>query len=240
MAVVNRSSASDFIHRLDDGFFFGGNEITMVAKSEDQIDGAAGKGMIFGDAGNDSVDGLDGNDTIVGGQGADRSLGEVGNHVFQIPGISDISKLAKTIDGGHDGGHDGGTFLFAAATGIITVNLPGGAGIVAGGDGNDVQLGGSGNDTLQGGAGQGELWGQAGTENLTGDISGDVFVFNDLSDLGMGGARDVITDFTHGQDIIRLTNTDANLNLAGDQQFIFIGGSPCGGIVGQLRYAGGV
>jgi Ca2+-binding RTX toxin-like protein len=132
------------------------------------------------------------------------------------------------------------TFLFAAATGNITVNLLGGADSVSGGDGNDVQLGGNGNDTLVGGAGQDELWGQAGTDNLTGGLGADVFVFSDLSEVGLGGARDVITDFVHGQDIIRLTQIDANLNLVDNQQFTFIGGSTFGKIAGELRYSGGV
>ena len=58
--------------------------------------------------------------------------------------------------------------------------------------------------------------------------------------MGLGAARDVITDFVHGQDIIRLTGVDADLNTVGDQLFNYIAGAAFDGHAGQLRYSGGV
>ena len=132
------------------------------------------------------------------------------------------------------------TFIFAAATGNILVTLLGGADKVSGGDGNDVQLGGGGNDTMDGGGGADWLNGQAGTDSLTGGVGADSFVFGDLTEMGTGAARDVITDFVHGQDILRLTLVDADLNTVGDQQFTYIAGAAFGLHAGELRYFGGI
>ena len=283
----------------------------------DGITGTQGADVIEGGGGADTLVGNEGADTIRGEQGADRLSGGIGNDWFQMVGISDISGLAETLDGGNDvdtldfqtlsaigrvdlslatllnlenlsisnntvtltaaqlgafeaisgsgfyerlqittaglvdmtnavitgideirGTSGADTFLFAATTGNILVSLLGGADSVAGGDGNDTQLGGAGNDTLNGGVGGDVIVGQAGTDILTGGIGADYFVFDDLTEMATGAARDVITDFAHGQDVIKLTLVDANLNTVGDQAFTFIGASGFSA-VGQLRYAGG-
>ena len=75
-------------------------------------------------------------------------------------------------------------------------------------EGNDLLSGGLGADTLMGGTGQDRLLGGAGADRLeggnhsdllTGGKGGDQFVFS-----GRSGA-DVITDFTDGLDMIRLS-----------------------------------
>jgi Ca2+-binding RTX toxin-like protein len=71
---------------------------------------------------------------------------------------------------------------------------------LSGGDGNDRLYGGEGNDTLLGGAGNDWLSGGEGNDLLTGGTGGDDFVFN--------GGQDIISDFTNGQDRIRI---DADL-----------------------------
>ncbi|MEZ9416756.1 VWA domain-containing protein, partial [Vibrio sp. 10N.286.49.E1] len=87
-----------------------------------------------------------------------------------------------------------------------------------GGQGNDGLRGGTGNDTVKGGAGEDILIGGLGNDILTGGSDDDIFKFvdqdttssrNDIRD----GERDVITDFTKGQDKIDLSellHTDAN------------------------------
>jgi len=49
-------------------------------------------------------------------------------------------------------------------------------------------------------------------------------------------AADEITDFTHGEDHIRLNYVDANSLLTGDQAFAFMGTSAFDGHAGELRY----
>jgi Ca2+-binding RTX toxin-like protein len=131
------------------------------------------------------------------------------------------------------------TFLFAGGSGNLVVNTLGGADMVSGGTTNDTLLGGGGNDTLGGGGGDDFIVGGVGTDSLTGGTGVDRFDFNDLTELGTGAARDVVTDFVHGQDIIDLVDLDSNINAPGNQPFVFIG-SGAFTAAGQLRYAGGI
>ena len=161
---------------------------------------------------------------------------------LQIAAADVVDLTSATITGIDEfrGTAGAGSFLFSAATGGVLVSTLQGADSVQGGDGNDTVLGGGGNDTLAGGAGQDVLTGQTGTDLLTGGLGVDTFTCDDLGETGLGAARDVISDFVHGQDIVRLTLIDADLNTAGDQQFVFIAGAAFGSIAGQLRYSGGV
>lgn len=81
--------------------------------------------------------------------------------------------------------------------------LDGGAGndVLDGGKGNDVLKGGKGDDRLKGGKGDDTLFGGKGKDKLTGGAGKDVFVFN--VKLKEDNA-DKITDFTSGEDTIRL------------------------------------
>lgn len=158
---------------------------------------------------------LGGFQSIFGSFGFERiDLSAAGVVDLSSANISNIDEFRGTA------GAD--TFLFAGGQGNSLVNTFAGADSVQGGDGNETLLGGDGNDTLGGGAGA------------------DVFAFGDRSEMGLGAARDVITDFVHGQDIIRLTGVDADLNTVGDQLFNYIAGAAFDGHAGQLRYSGGV
>ncbi len=130
-------------------------------------------------------------------------------------------------------------FLFAGATGPIVLYGLGGADSLVGGDSGSTLLGGTDNDTLRGGAGNDIIVGGQGTDLLTGALGVDRFDFNDASEMGLGAARDVITDFVHGQDIIDLTDIDADTNTPGSQNFTFIT-TAFTNVAGQVRYAGGV
>jgi Ca2+-binding RTX toxin-like protein len=114
-----------------------------------------------------------------------------------------------------------------------------GANRLEGGAGNDTLSGGSGNDTLDGGAGNDTLIGGAGKDVMTGGAGNDIFDFNALSELGLGSTlRDVITDFTRGQDKIDLSTIDTNASLTGDQAFTFVTAFTT--TAGQVRYSGGI
>lgn len=73
-----------------------------------------------------------------------------------------------------------------------------GADVGLGGDGDDVIRGGRGNDTLDGGAGDDILIGGRRDDVLTGGEGEDVFVF------GRRGGDDVVTDFSQGEDALKL------------------------------------
>jgi Ca2+-binding RTX toxin-like protein len=106
------------------------------------------------------------------------------------------------------------------------------------GAGNDWIYGGTGNDTCRGGDGNDVIYGDAGADLMFGGPGADTFWFDD-GDSGVGAAnRDRISGFlrNHG-DKLDLDPIDANLNLAGDQDFVFRGTAAFTGI-GQIRVVG--
>jgi Ca2+-binding RTX toxin-like protein len=64
---------------------------------------------------------------------------------------------------------------------------------------DNTLFGKNGSDLMSGDAGMDVFIGGTGQDRLTGGADADVFVYNVIGDL-----RDTITDFTHGEDIIRL------------------------------------
>ena len=70
---------------------------------------------------------------------------------------------------------------------------------ITGGDGSDLLYGGTGADTVTGGKGQDWIEGAEGDDTLFGDGGADTFVF------APGHGKDVIGDFTYGEDLIDLT-----------------------------------
>jgi len=122
--------------------------------------------------------------------------------------------------------------------------LRGGAGndTLKGVDGDDYPLilkGGAGNDKLFGGDGNDFLSGDDGADILTGGLGKDSFNYAKATESGLTAAtRDIITDFhkTEG-DKINLSAIDANVNVAGDQAFQFIGTDAFSAdATGQLRF----
>ena len=69
---------------------------------------------------------------------------------------------------------------------------------IAGLAGDDIIKGLNGNDTLKGGSGQDTINGGLGQDNLTGGVGIDSFIFSNPPN------NDIITDFTHGLDILKL------------------------------------
>ncbi|WP_302466833.1 calcium-binding protein [Teichococcus coralli] len=116
----------------------------------------------------------------------------------------------------------------------------GGDDTLQGGGGDDRLDGGAGNDILLGGEGNDILIGGPGADTLTGGAGNDRFVFAN-GDVGLGAARDVITDFnaTAYTDLLDLSGIDANTGLDGDQAFVLIGGTSFTA-AGQLLFANGV
>jgi len=123
--------------------------------------------------------------------------GQAGNDYIEI-----IGKTDDTIHGG---------------SGIDEIHAGAGNDTIFGDSGNDILFGNDGNDTLYGGTGNDKLTGGLGQDNLTGGAGNDQFNFiNGLGKLNESplGHADVITDFSHGEDIIDLSNIDADGNPA--------------------------
>lgn len=168
---------------------------------------------IFGDQaweisaehGNDLIYGYVNNDSLYGKGGNDSLYGEGGNDLLL---------------GGS--GND---------------QLRGGAGndSLRGDEGNDLLIGGEGADTLLGGSGRDTLQGGLGRDILTGGTEADTFRWASINDSRPGTARDVVTDYLRGTDMLDIGGIDANTAVAGNQAFAFLGSALFTGAAGELR-----
>lgn len=147
------------------------------------------------------ITGTAGNDTLNGGAGPDIILGLTGDDILKGNGGNDELQG----DGGKDKlyGLDGDDSLY-------------------GGDDIDQLLGGNGNDALFGDAGDDILIGGLGKDTLTGGLGKDSFNYT-LTAESAAGAADRILDFNASQgDKLNVKGVDADVNLAGDQAFVFV------------------
>jgi Ca2+-binding RTX toxin-like protein len=123
-----------------------------------------------------------------------------------------------------------------AGTGATdTASGTGGADQLLGRAGSDVLSGYDGGDMLHGGDGDDRLAGGLGKDYLLGGSGRDVFDFDSARDSRKAGGRDVISDFTRGEDRIDLAGIDAKKG-AGNQAFKWIGTKAFSGEAGELHY----
>ncbi len=156
----------------------------------DSMDGGMEDDFFDGLAGDDSSSCLEGNDTLAGGEGNDWLHGNMGNDSVLGGDGNDTVMGGKGNDWVSGNGGDD-----LVRGGENTDSL-------MGGDGNDTLLAGKGDDVLDGGAGDDRLDSRLGNDTMTGGAGDDVFVF--ASTLNGATNVDTITDFTSGDDEIRL------------------------------------
>lgn len=167
----------------------------------DILTGDAAGDRLLGGAGADSLDGGDGNDTLLGEDGADRMSGGAGRDWMR-------------------GGH--GNDIIEGGVGLDRIEGDDGDDVLSGGGDSDTLRGGNGNDLLAGGDGDDELQGGWGADSLSGGSGADRFIFAVRYDSSTGGYghRDVVTDFTRGQDKL-VFDLDADSTEPGVQDFVF-------------------
>jgi Ca2+-binding RTX toxin-like protein len=229
----------------------------------DRIFGGDGNDTLAGGFGNDRLDGGAGDfDGATWARDVGRTVGLTidlaagtavgGGERDTFFGIEEIegSSLGDTIrgtNGGNErlGGAGGDDRIFGLAGddtldgGLGNNVLDGGDGDdwVDGDNGDDLLSGGAGSDTLYAGRGSNVLSGGAGGDEMHGDFGQDRFVFA-AGDSGISGdARDVVMDFTHGEDQLDLAAIDADAHQSGDQAFAFIGTAAFSHAAGDLRAA---
>jgi len=205
-----------------------------------------------GGGGDDNLTGNAANNSIDGGAGADHMRGGAGDDAYHVD-----NKLDRVIERGSQGADT----VFASADYTLQksseieflradadsagVRLLGSSfgNAIHGGDGDDLLdgrggadllHGGGGSDRLKGGDGDDTLEGRAGRDVLTGGAGDDTFVFG-VSDIVTGSARDRITDFAAGSDVIDLAAIDADTSTAADDGFAFIGTAAFSRHAGELR-----
>ena len=107
--------------------------------------------------------------------------------------------------------------------------IRGGEGLdtIHGGAGNDLIRGDAGDDRIFGGGQDDSLIGGLGVDRMNGGAGRDVFDFNAMTETGITRAtRDVVYDFTPGDDLLDVATIDASAALAGNQRFAFVGTGP--------------
>lgn len=210
---------------------------------DDSLSGAGGDDHLNGGLGVDTLNGGDGKDTLDGGAGADIMAGGAGNDSYVVDDALD--QIVELSGGGTDSVKVSASAwtlsdqvenaTITAAAGTLTGN--GLANTLTGGAGGDTLSGMAGNDRLIGGAGDDHLIGGAGADTLTGGLGADVFVFTTAND-SLSSGMDRIADFSQlDADRIDLSLIDANIALAGDQAFTFIGAAAFTHQAGEARYA---
>ena len=237
-----------------------GNELANVITGNEAanvISGGAGDDLLRGNGGNDTLWGGDGNDTLNGGTGADLMYGGRGDDVYNVDNVGDQvieyagegvdlvnSTVSFTLGAnvenlvllGTSAINGTGNALANAITGNEAANVlygMDGNDVLRGNGGNDVLWGGAGNDTLSGGTGNDTLHGGTGADIMSGGTGADIFVFDTLADIDY---NDVIQDFVSSQgDKVDLRAIDANVNVAGDQAFTYLGAGAFTGVAGQLH-----
>jgi Ca2+-binding RTX toxin-like protein len=188
------------------------------------LEGYGGQDRLEGLGSSDTLNGGSGDDLLIGGSGADAMAGGTGLDTADYSG----SVAGVTVDlaaGTGNGGEAQGDTL----SGIENL---------FGSQANDSLKGDAGANTLQGAGGADTLAGGFGKDALSGGAGADRFAFTAVGDSVVGANADVVTDFSQAQaDKIELTAIDADIAVAGDQAFSFIGTALYTGVAGQLRYA---
>ncbi len=203
----------------------GARNAKLLGIQDIDASGDEGANALRGNAGANRLAGNDGNDTLTGAAGSDTLEGGAGADVYFVTG-GDV--ITESAGGGWDRVVSAVSWTLAAevenllGSGSANVSLNGNAlantiagnaghnvigGLKAndsltGGAGNDTLQGGEGYDSLAGGSGDDVLIGGAGRDQLTGGAGADVFVFN--SALVVGANVDTLTDFSGGDDTLRL------------------------------------
>jgi Ca2+-binding RTX toxin-like protein len=197
-----------------------------------------------GNALNNRLVGNTGDNILDGGIGADTLIGGSGNDTYIVDNVKDVVTETSTLSSEIDTVVSSLSYTLGANLENLTLTGSGnliGTGnalnnALTGNDGNNLLNGGAGGDLLDGGAGNDTLIGGLGTDTLTGGAGADLFVFNALNELGKGGLRDIITDFsTLDGDKIDFSKFDANLLSAGINKFSFIDSNDFT-TAGQLRF----
>lgn len=178
--------------------------------------GNAGGNQVFGNTYANTLSGLAGFDSLYGLEGADTLRG--GSEADYLYGGAEADALY--------GGTENDALQGDAGADI----LDGGAGLdtLTGGNDNDTLYGRAEDDTLFGGGGDDRLHGGTGRDRMTGGKGLDTFVFATADEAGMSLLRDILTDFTPGEDRLNLSK------IAPGQ--VFIGTSGFTNPPGEIRY----
>lgn len=226
------------------------NDTYDATSGDDEIYGLDGDDFIRGLEGDDYLDGGNGNDTLLGGLGADQLIGGADIDTASYAEATERVwvDLVGTIENRGEALGDTYDSIENLTGSVWSDQLRGDAGEneLNGGARSDRVYGRAGDDTLNGEGGADAIYGNRGADIMTGgaDTVRDRFIYFQLNDSGVGsGNRDIITDFTSGEDRIEISRFDANsVGGGGNDVFVFIADAAFSNSAGELRYekAGGI
>jgi VCBS repeat-containing protein len=210
-------SASDTILSTD---HVSGFENVVGTNFGDRFYGNEAANRLSGLGGDDYIYGGEGDDVLIGGEGSDLLIGEGGTDTISYADNSGAVYVDLTYGGTYGIANETaltsgivsfGTAAISVDQFISIENVDGSqfgdrifgdnvANIFNGNGGNDIIYGGAGNDVINGGDGNDFVIGEAGADTLTGGSGADRFFFSTPLD----GTVDTITDFSVGEDTIRV------------------------------------
>lgn len=222
--VINRKEFGNLIH-LGDGndTYFGLGFGSFSTDRPDQVNGGNGNDTFFVQTFKSQYLGAAGNDTF-------HSVGWQ-NFFNGGDGIDTLSYLPRSDD------------RTVGRTGVsVDLNL----GVTQTGAFRQERffsienvIGSRNGDSIAGSGVANRLTGAEGLDALTGRGGADVFIYNRFADAPVvSGVAEEITDFSRAQgDRVNLHAIDANLNVAGNQDFVFVTGGFTGR-AGEVRFDG--
>jgi Ca2+-binding RTX toxin-like protein len=245
------SSFDDYLYGDD-----GGNELSGGA-GMDNLGGGGGADTLYGGADNDFLTGGAGADRIDGGAGFDSA-----SYFGGSEGVT-VSLLTGTGSGGHAEGDqlisierlegtahydtligDDGANMLSGHGGNDDIKGFGGDDSIWGYDENDNLYGMEGDDVIRGGDGDDAISGGLGRDSHTGNGGADTFVWASAAEADfvtdVNGTNlcslDAIVDFSRPQgDLIDVSAIDADVDVAGNQAFTFIGTAADFTAAGQIK-----
>jgi Ca2+-binding RTX toxin-like protein len=254
------TAEGDTLSRIENLFGSAHNDVLTGDDGENFLNGLQGNDTLKGGGGDDLLYGSYGNDTLKGGGGADRIRGDAGIDTVSYAESSAAVEVSLASGFGHGGDAHGDRLtdvenltgsahddtLSGSKDGNVIKGNDGnddirggdGADTIRGGNHHDALHGEDGDDTLRGDGGSDKLVGGSGRDSLHGGTGADGFVWEATSETGVtAGSADIIHDFRRTEhDLINLRGIDANLYVAGNQAFTFIGTAAFSGTPGELRY----
>lgn len=215
----------DILHGED------GNDWLYGGANNDIIYGGNGRDKLFAGSGHDIIDGGEGSDVYIfdtssnegsndmidtGTEGRDRAIATEDGTMIGLATVFSADNGIEVISGRkHDDVSIFGTAVdnewdftdvrlnniefINGALGNDSITGSNRRDTLLGGEGNDELFGAGGRDTLDGGVGDDFLAGGRGRDTLTGGEGLDIFAFEART------GRDIVTDFTAGEDLIDLT-----------------------------------
>ena len=165
--------------------------------------------FLNGLGGNDTLYGRDGNDTLIGGTGKDQMIGGAGDDIYYVDNKDDYAVEANGE--GNDIVRASVSYSLSNSQYVETLILDGRQDLNARGNNIDnVIVGNTGNNVIEG---------RRGGDIMTGGGGDDTFVWTATNE-SFGSNTDRITDLSSKGDTLDLSAIDADLGLAGDQDFV--------------------